>query len=430
MLNSPPDTSGIGNEKDPYPYSMLFILVVIHMAEPFYSTYVSVYQNYIGMTKTLIGLVGSATALVMVFVKPFMGAMTDKSKNKNRMVSFLLFANAIAILFFYLGYLLPEKSREVFLLVATCMLLYQIFFTTSNTLLEANIVETLNERRGRWNIGHIRLGGTIGYMISALISSIIIGGDHYERMFVLVSFFCIICAIWTYKLPPVSGKANKKERVPYSEIFKNRPFLAIMLLQLTNSFGQVFFRFFNIYLVDKTLNAQGIPNGLGYDNGVIGVLAFCNASLEIPFFWFAGKIQKKLGMRWFMFLAVLVTATKNLLLSQVTSQPIILLITTITGFSFVGIHFCTVNFINDHMPKKMRSTAQACNGLISQVCGSIIGGPLAGWLSDKYSTPVMMRYGALIIASGGVLFFIFFDKAMKYHNARYGPNMAPLAPEG
>lgn len=423
-------TANAEAKKDPFPFSVLFLFIVYYMAQPFYQTYVSVYQSHIGMSKTVIGIISSVTALVMFFVKPMMGAITDKSKNKNRMVSRLLMITSVVILFFYLGYLLPERSLSVFILVACCMLLYQMFYGTSTTLMEGNAVEFLNERKSKWNFGHIRLGGTIGFMISALISSVIIGGEHYERMFAIMSFFCIVCAFWVWRLPSVPGKARKKEHVPYSEIFKCRPFLVMMLLQFTNSLGQVFFRFYNIYLVDKSVNALGIANGLGLDNGVIGILAFCNAILEIPFFWFAGRIRDKIGMRWFMFLAVLVTATKNFLLSQVTSLPVILTIATITGFSFVGTHFCTVNFLNDHMPKKMRSTAQACSGLVSQVFGAIIGGPLGGWLSDKYSTPVMMQIGAIIIACGGLIFFFLFDVAMKYHNNHYGPNMVPLGPDG
>jgi PPP family 3-phenylpropionic acid transporter len=396
------------------------------MAQPFYITYIAIYQSHIGMSKTIIGLVGAGIALIMLVVKPIIGAITDKAENKNRMVFNLLLISSVTILFFYFGYLMPERSFQLFALVAVCMLCHQVFFGTAATLFEANGVEMLNERKGRWNSGHIRLGGTIGFMISALISSRVIAGNHFERMFIIMSVICIINALWVMKLPHVSGKAKKKERVPYSEIFKNRPFLVMLFLQFTNSIGMVFFRFFNIYITDTSVNALGQPNGLGFDGSIVGVLAFCNAILEIPIFWYAGKIRDKIGMKWFMFLAVMITATKNLLFSFVVEPWAILLITTITGFSFVGIHFCTVNFLNDHMPPKMRSTAQTFSGLVAQVLGAIVVGALGGWLTDLYSVPIMMRIGAGIIAAGGFAFFILFGKAMDYHNKHYGPNMVPL----
>jgi MFS family permease len=416
----------IQSKTDPFPYSLFFLFVLYYMAQPFYLTYIVVYQSHIGMSKTLIGIVGALIALVMLFVKPVIGALTDKARNKNHMVFWLLLISSVTILFFYFGCLLPERSAALFLLVSACMLCHTMFFGTAATLFEANGVELLNERGGKWNSGHIRLGGTIGFMISALISSRIIAGSHFERMFGIMSVLCIINAVWVLKLPAVPGKASKKERVPYSEIFKNRPFVVMLFLQFTNSIGMVFFRFFNIYLTDTSVNSLGLPNGLGFDPSIVGVLAFCNAALEIPIFWYAGKIRDKIGMKWFMFIAVMITASKNLLFSFVVSPAAILLITTITGFSFVGIHFCTVNFLNDHMPKKMRSTAQTFSGLVAQVLGAVVVGALGGWLADKYSVPVMMRIGAVIIASGGVLFFILFKKAMDYHNKRYGPNMEPL----
>jgi PPP family 3-phenylpropionic acid transporter len=350
--------------------------------------------------------------------------MTDKAQDKNRVVFWLLLCSSVSILFFYFGYFLPERSAPLFLLVSCCMLLHNIFFGTSATLIEANGVEMLNERKGRWNSGHIRMGGTIGFMISALVSSRVIAGNHYERMFVLMSAFCIVNAIMVYRLPKVPGKARKKERVPYVEILKNRPFLVILFLQFTNSMGFVFSRYYGIYLVE----AQ--PSGLGLDGSIIGLLAFFNAVLEIPFFWYAGKIRNKIGMKWFMFIAVMISATKNLLFSFVADPTLILLITMITGFSFVGIHFCTVNFLNDHMPQKMRSTAQACNGLVAQVLGAIVVGSMGGWLADTYSVPVMLRIGAGVIAVGGIAFFVLFGMAMKYHNSKYGPNMELLAVAG
>ena len=397
------------------------------MAQPFYLTYIGIYQRHISMSLTQIGLIGAAIAVLMLFLKPLIGAITDKASDKNRVVFVLFVISSVAILFFYFGWLLPEASMQLFLLVAFCMLCHQVFFGTAATLFEANGIELLNERQGRWNSGHVRLGGTIGFMVASLVAARVIGANNnFERMFIIFSVFCVINAIWMLRLPKVPGKAKKAERVPYHEIFKNRPFLVMLFLQFTNSIGMVFFRYFGIYLTDATVNAAGMPNGLGFDASIVGVLAFMNAILEIPIFWYAGKIRDKIGMKWFMFIAVMITALKNLLFSYIVTPMPILLITMITGFSFVGIHFCTVNFLNDQMPMKMRSTAQAFSGLVAQVLGAIVVGAVGGWLADTYSVPVMMRIGALIIAIGGIAFYILFGKAMDYHNKRYGPNMTPL----
>jgi sugar phosphate permease len=131
-----------------------------------------------------------------------------------------------------------------------------------------------------------------------------------------------------------------------------------------------------------------------------------------------------------MFIAVMINATKFFLFSFLETPWIILAVTVMTGFSFVGIQFCTVNFLNDHMPRKMRSTAQAFSGLVAQVMGAIIVGSMGGWLADTYSVPVMLRGGAFVVAAGGVAFYILFGKAMKYHNKHYGPNMVPLGSDG
>ena len=418
--------SGTESKKDPFPYSLFFFIFAFYMMQPFYLSYIRVYQSgYVGMTKTQIGLVGAGIALIMFAVKPVIGAVTDKSRNKYKTVSWLLFFNAAAVLFFYFSYLFTQGSFQIILLTAVCMLFYQIFNGTATTLSEANGVEILNERKGKWHSGHIRLGGTIGFMASALIGSQVIAGNHFERMFVIVSAFCIICGIWALKLPKVTGKARKKEKVPFSEIFKNRPFLVMLLLQFTNSMGMIFFQYYNIYLTDTIEKG-----GLAFDGSFIGYLSFCNAVLEIPIFWYARQIRDKIGIKWFMFIAVMINAAKFFLFSFLHTPWIILAVTVMTGFSFVGIHFCTVNFLNDHMPKKMRSTAQAFSGLVAQVMGAIVVGAMGGWLADTYSVPVMLRSGAFVVAAGGFAFYILFGKAMNYHNKHYGPNMIPLGLDG
>jgi hypothetical protein len=63
---------------------------------------------------------------------------------------------------------------------------------------------------------------------------------------------------------------------------------------------------------------------------------------------------------------------------------------------------------------------------VAQVLGAIVVGSMGGWLADTYTVPKMMQIGSGIIACGGILFFVLFGKAMKYHNSHYGPNMTRL----
>ena len=82
---------------DPFPFSLFMLFVVYYMAQPFYLTYIGVFQSYMGMSKTMIGLVGAGIALVMLFVKPVLGALTDKARNKNDMVFKLLLISSVTV---------------------------------------------------------------------------------------------------------------------------------------------------------------------------------------------------------------------------------------------------------------------------------------------------------------------------------------------
>ena len=80
--------------------------------------------------------------------------MSDKSKNKARMIGLLLIANAAVCLAFYIS--------AMALWLALCVILYQLVFQPVYTMQESYTIELME--KSRWDYGNIRLGGTLGYV--------------------------------------------------------------------------------------------------------------------------------------------------------------------------------------------------------------------------------------------------------------------------
>jgi len=388
---------------DAFPLRILMIYILFYAGQAVYNNYIQIYEKeQLGMSLTTIGIINAIATAVIMCIKPIMGVVSDKSKNKNTIVGvMLLLCTAVGLAFY-------ASTGVVW--TAMCLILHNVFFNPAMSLQDGNAVEYLNENSKKWNFGHIRLGGSIGYIIcSALIGTVLIALNHgveenmdYRPIFWIMGIFFVITAFCHFSLPPVTGKRKKNEKAHYSAVFLNRPLLCIWYLAFMNSLGQAFMRFYTIHFNEIA------------GTKLVGILSATTALSEIPFFWFAGKIEQKIGTRNFLVMAGVVSVFKMSVYALTDNVTVILLASLITGFSFVGTQFCTVKFVNNSVPANIRSTAQTLNGLINMVISSIIVAPIAGALADVYGIQEMMLTGVVIMFLGVAGFAIMFPKAIRY----------------
>lgn len=382
-------------ERDGFPGKIFLVYVMFYAGQAIYNTYLNLYLYENGMTQTIIGTVSAITTVILMLVKPFWGIVSDKSKSKNRVVGLLLMIAAMIGLCFYF-------SKSV-IWMAMCMILFTLFFNPATTLQDSYAVEYLNSRNGKWDFGHVRLGGTTGFMICSAIIGYIIG-TNYGQIFWMMSIFVMLTGIVYFMLPNLSGQRKKNEKVKYSILVKNRTLVCLLFFSVMYSVGQSFMRYYPIYY----------KNELGAASELVGMMAAVAALSEIPIFWFAGRIERKIGTVNFLTLAGSAIVLKLVLLHFVTNPYLVLLCNLTHGLGFAGSNFCTIKFINDNVPGNMRSTAQTLNGIVVTLCGQVFVSPLVGWLSDHYDVRDLLLIGAAIMTVGVVVFRIIFPMAKKY----------------
>lgn len=395
---------------DGFPAKIFLVYVLFFTGQAIYNTYLNLYLFENGMSQTIIGTVSAITTLVLMLVKPFWGVVSDKSKSKNRVVGLLLMAAALVVFGFYF-------SKSV-IWMAMCMILFTMFYNPATTLQDSYAVEYLNTNSKKWDFGHVRLGGTMGFMVSSALIGYIIG-KNYSQIFWMMGAFLVVTALVYFMLPNLSGHRQKHEKVKYSVLIKNRTLVCIIFFSLMYSLGQSFLRYYPIYYTDK----------LGAPSQLVGVMAAVAALSEIPIFWFAGRIERRIGTVNFLTLAGSAIVLKLLLLHFVTNPYLVLLCNLTHGLGFAGSNYCTIKFINDNVPANMRSTAQTLNGIVISLCSQVFVAPLVGFLSDHYDVRDLLLIGAAILTVGVVVFRIIFPMAKKYMLAHPVEGMH-LASEG
>ncbi|MCI8406669.1 MAG: MFS transporter [Oscillospiraceae bacterium] len=369
------------------------VYVIFYAGQAMYNTYLNLFLNDSGFNMSAIGLVQSAATLALVLVQPLWGVLSDKSKSKNRIISLLALVTALVCLSFY--------AFRAALWLAFCVMLFTVFFNPIITLQDNYTLEYLEGRK--WDFGHIRLGGTLGYAICAMLVGFVIGTNYGQIFWMMSIFFLAVCACYM-TLPQVEGHRQKHEKVKYSILLKDRPLRWMLVFNVIYYLGTAFyFQFYPLYF----------RNELGASTRLVGMLTFFSAMSEVPFFWFAHKLEKKFGVKRIMLFAGAATALRWFLLFFISEPVAVLFINMLSGCGYVGFSYCLIKYINDTVPKSMRATAQSLNAILGTIFSKILFAPLGGVLSDLLGIRVMLLTAGIVMLCGVTLFAIAFRPPQK-----------------
>lgn len=378
---------------DRFPAKIFLIYVIFYAGQAMYNTYLNLFLYNFGFSQTQIGAIQSVSTIALVLVQPLWGVISDKSKSKNQIIGILALVVGLVCLSFY--------ASKTALWLAICVMLFTVFFTPAMTLQDNYTLELLEH--SRWDFGNVRLGGTLGYAFCAALVGFIIG-NNYGQIFWMMSGFFLVAGILYFTLPRVSGHRQKNEKVKYTVLLKQRPLVCMLIFNIVYFLGTAFyFQFYPIYFTEQ----------LGASAQMVGMLTFMQAMSEVPFFWFANRLERKFGTKALMLFAGSATALRWFLLFFTTNTAAVYAINMLSGCGYVGFMYCLIKYINNNVPKGMRATAQSLNAILGTIFSRILFAPLGGALCDVFGMRTMMLVSGFTMLSGVIFFAIAFPLAVK-----------------
>lgn len=379
-------------DKTPFPVYLFLTYFIFYCGHAVYNTYGTVFLSQNGFSQSVIGIMSSVATLVLVLIQPLWGVISDKSKNKNRIAGLLIVLCGISGLAVYL-------MNELWW-IALCTMSVAVFFSPAITLQDNCTLEMTEGTR--WNFGNIRLGGTLGYLACAAVMGLII--RDYSQIYWWIALFFIPAGLMLMCMRRhVGGHRHKEEKVHYRVLLQNRPLVWLIVFNIIYFIANTFSRYYTVYY-SATLGAT--PFMLSMTTMVSGLA-------EIPFFWYAGKIQKKLGIERYLIMAALSLIVKHILLCFVTNPWLVILVHALNGCGFSTFNFCILNYINENVPKSMRATSQSLNSILSTVFASILFAPVAGVCADFLGSGGTLLVGAVIMLGGIILFKCTFSRSIR-----------------
>lgn len=355
------------------------------MCNAVYSIYIPVYLNSAGYSKTSIGVLLSLAPIMAILAQPIWGTFSDRAKYKNTVLMILILGSSFTILFY--------RFSINFLYLSLIISCFTLFQTSINPMSDAIALEYTSKTK--WKFGHIRLAGTVGYSIMSVTAGVLLT-KNINRMFIIYFIAGLLTFLTVLFLPKTEGHQSKGTKLAFWSLFKDKRlvlFLSFALvIQITLGY---YYTFFSIYYQQ-----------LGATKTMIGWSNFIAAMSETPFLLFSHVILKKIETQQALVIAGSAAAVRWLLLGVTVSPFIILGFQLLHGLINIVVTVSLAMYINEYVPKELKSSGQALNGLVCTGIARILGSLMGGYFSDVFGIKNMFLYNSAITFIAVLIFII------------------------
>lgn len=345
-------------------------------------TFLPRYFAELGMTDSQIGMLMSLPSILGVLCQPFWGTLTDRVRVK-RLVLIGLLA-ALAALCFVLH---SFTGFAMLMLGLTAFSVLQLPISPINTAISLEYT-----RQAGYKYGPIRLLGTVGYQLGALVVGLVFvsslrGLYRYFSLILLVS-----CAIACF-LPPVEGHQHGHRKVSVRALLQDRHLRALLGMVLIGSTTQQFYAsFFSKYLGD-----------LGISTTINGLMLILSVIFELPFLLFADKLARKASIWNIILLGYVVNAVRwlGIAFSRSVVPMIIFQLPAVTIMACF--EFYPALYINRKTSDALKSSAQTALTVVGFGISKVIGSLFGGIFSDLAGIPVVFAFNGILLLLAAVL---------------------------
>lgn len=345
-----------------------------------------------GLTGTQSGIVVSLVFVAMFVALPFFGIGADKwGRKKTLIVSVVV--SSLSLCFFLLGHSI------LFFFMWT--LFFSVVFNPIPPLIDSLALDYIEDHK-ILSFGHLRMFGSLGWLIAAPIVGHLIQENNIRLIFPLAAVLYAITILFIWQIPEsrkVAGSLtlnwqNLKSILARSQIIA---FLVIIFMVSVASF--CIQTFLAVYLDE--LNAS--PRLTGWAFSFEGMS-------EIPFYFISAWLIKKIGLKKVFVLTLVVTAVRMFLYSVIHDPQTVLVVEFSHGISYALFFVTMVETANSLIPSEWRATGQSLMWASYSGLGALTGNALAGYLIDRFSVHRMFFIQAVFL-SIVIVFALFFFAA-------------------
>ena len=339
-----------------------------------------------GLKGSQIGFVAAIPWITMLFVQPLWGFFADKY---GKLLTFRIAVITAALLFS----LFPFVGLGI-IPIAFMTLALALFNNPVLPLLDSMALDHIE---GRQNISYsnIRFWGAPGYGLGAVLTGWLIPAFGVKVAFYTAAVFLILALIALQRFAPAKAK-NKGIDLEFKNlayILPNKILLFFLFVIMVVSIGQSAITFFlSLYMREIGASPQVIGTA-------IGVQGFS----ELPFYFIAAWLLTRMKPGIVVIIAIFAT-TIRLFFYSINSNPhLVIFIETMNGMTWTLLWIASVEYVNDLIPAKWRTTGQSLLWAAYFGGGAILGNVLSGRLYESMPMQRVYAINSIMILIVAVL---------------------------
>ena len=244
--------------------------------------------------------------------------------------------------------------------------------------------------------GRVRLGGTFGWGIAALVAGMAIQAYDLKLAFWGYAALMVLALLVCQRFVFSRAAAGASLRGGVRTLMANRRWVLFLALAFVGGMG---FASVNTYLFAymQELNASKTTMGLAL---TISTLS------ELPVLFFADRLLRRFGAHGLFVLAMGVTGIRLLLYAAVSFPAGVLVFQLLNGLTFPAAWVAGVSYADENAPPGMGATAQGLFGAMVFGFGAAAGGFLGGLLLESIGGRGMyLVFGLTVLASTAAITF-------------------------
>ncbi|MEE9310523.1 MAG: MFS transporter [Cocleimonas sp.] len=272
------------------------------------------------------------------------------------------------------------------------MMVFGFFWNASLPLFEALTLDHLSGNTSRYS--HIRLWGSIGFIISVAALPLIIDDGGITLLPLLMLGLLIANGISSLLVKDKVEKLSSKDDINIYAILKQPVVLAFLLACALQSLSHgAYYTFFSIYLEDH-----------GYSRSTTGLMWALGVLAEVVLFIVMHRLFFRFGIYRLFSLALFLTSIRWVILAiWVNDFTILVLSQLLHAASFGLFHATAISLTHQLFPGRLQGRGQALYAGISFGLGGALGNLLSGYTWDTMGSTWTFIASGIIAMLGAII---------------------------